>query len=105
MALIVVVVVNNVIDDDEEEIFVVDVEVIQYQLENDDDYESNKVDDEVKFVNFVKVELMLDYLKLYYEDDDDDEVNDDLFEVCEHLVVVGYNLIDFHLLNDRYNVN
>jgi hypothetical protein len=105
MAFVVVAVVDNVIDDDEE-IFVVGVEVIQYQLENDDDYESNKVDDEVKFVNFVRVELMLDYLKLdYEEDDDDDEVNDDLFEVCEYLVFVGYNLIDFHLLNDRHNVN
>jgi len=44
-------------------------------------------------------------LDLYYDDDDDDVVNDELFEIYEYLVVVVNNLMDFHLLNDQYNVN
>jgi len=39
---------------------VIVVVVRQYQLKNDDDHELNKVDDEVKFENFVLVELMFD---------------------------------------------
>ncbi len=66
---------------------------------NDDDYEVNKLNDVVKFV---EVELMFDSLNLYYDDDDDD---DDLFEIYEYFVVVVNNSMDYHLLNDQENVN
>jgi hypothetical protein len=76
------------------------VEVKQHRLENDDDYGLNKLDDEVKFENVELVGLMFDLLT-----DDVDVVNDDLSEVYEHLLIDAYNLMDYHLMDDRRNAN